>query len=234
MKKIIASLLIAGLAFVMVACSGDDEESKEQIETEVTPEATQIEITEEEQVDDDKVVAKVNGKEIKGNMYNFVYAQIKVGIHQLGYDAGDENSLKDLAVSILVNQELLKQDAEERNITVSESEIDSEYENFKANVDNQLAALVNQPNLTEESYKDQLHFELIHEKYIDSEIQNVEVSDQEVEEAYDSLKEQNDNLPELEEIKGQLKSELVMQKEQDILQTKVEELEEKSEIETLI
>ena len=234
MKKNIVSLLIVGLAFLMVACSGDNEESEEQIETEVTPETTQIEMTEDEQVDVETVVAKVNGKEIKGDMFNFVYAQIKVGVHQLGYDAGDQNSLKEMAVSILINQELLKQDAEKRNITVSDSEIDSEYETFKSNVDNQLAALVNQPELPEESYKDQLHFELIHEKYLDSEIEDVDVADKEVEETYDSLKEQNENMPALEDIKEQLKNELVMQKEQELVQSKVEQLEAEADIETLI
>lgn len=221
-------LFVLGLG----ACSSDESEPEQ--ETEQTTEEVVIELTEDEQVDVEQVVAKVNGQEIQGDIYNFIYAQIKVGLHQLGYESDDINELKDLAISILINQELLKQDAENLNITVSESEIEEELEMFKANVDMQFSMLANQPQLSEEAYKDQLRFELVHEKYLSSEIEGVEVTEAEIEEAYEGLKDQLEQIPDLEDIKEQLEYELILQKEQDLLQTKVEVLEKQADIETFI
>lgn len=228
MKKFWLNLSIL-IVLILGACGNDQTKQEEDASKD-----TGIELTEAEQVDSDQVVATVNGREIYGDIYNFVYAQIKVGLHQLGYESEDLNEVKDLTLSILINQELLKQDAEHRQISVSESEIEAELEMFKANMDMQFSMLENQPKLSEEAYKDQLRFELIHEKYLESEIEEVDVTDADIEAAYEDLKAQMEDIPDLADIKEQLKQELMLQKEQEMLQKLVEELENEAHIETFI
>src|SRR5699024_12261410 len=106
MKKYIVGCLLVVLAMVLVAC-GDKKDEEEETKGEENPLAPSVDISDEEKVDDDKVVAIVNGSEVKGGVYNLVYAQLKLQSAQLG-DTKDNEEMKDVTMESVIDRELCK------------------------------------------------------------------------------------------------------------------------------
>lgn len=241
MKKFIILALALSLTIVLAACGGGDSSSEgsEGSNSENTEEQAQqsaqepIEFTDEEKVAEDKSVADVNGTEIKGSKYNALYPQVKMSLQQGGQASGEQDQVKELTVNMLVEQELIKQAAENQGIEVTGEEVQSEYEAMEEQAGEQLASVLDQFHLTEEAFKNQLNNDLLTTKYIESEF-DIEVTDEEVEEYYNQLAEQNDQVGELAEVEDQIREQLTLSKTQEHLQTEVKELREQAEVETLI
>jgi len=87
--------------------------------------------------------------------------------------------------------------------------------------------------MNEKDFEHQLLEDLTTEKYMNHEF-DVEVTDKEVEEYYKQLKEKNKEIPELEEVKDNIKSFLHTEKQRKQLKSRLTELKEKTEIEELI
>src|SRR5699024_5375912 len=85
-----------------------------------------------------------------------------------------------------------------------------------------------------ETFKDQLSFSLVLDKYLDEQIKIDEVSDEDAKEMYDNLKEQNEEIADYEELEGDIKKSLENQQTQEKLQANLEELKESADIEQLI
>ncbi|WLR61224.1 hypothetical protein [Guptibacillus hwajinpoensis] len=82
-------LLITGLLIVVLAACGGNEESSNDKKEEDTNTEEQAKSGEQEQpevdkVDADKVVATVNGEEIKGEDFNALYSQSQMQYVQMG------------------------------------------------------------------------------------------------------------------------------------------------------
>ncbi|MGP4107575.1 SurA N-terminal domain-containing protein [Virgibacillus sp. L01] len=256
MKKFIMILMALSLATILAACGGDDSaDSKDSKDKEGNKKQTEeqagqagkasskpVEITDEEKVKKDKVVTKINGEEITGETYNATYAQTKVMMQQYGQDVSDKKKLKEQTLNAIVQQELLKQDAEKNGIEVSDKEVQSQFEKAKSSNKKQFESVLKQYHLTEETYKDQLDFELTVQKYKKQELKDTKVTDKEVQDYYDKLKEQQKNaskkqkkqLPKLKDLESQIKKQLKQQKEQQKLQAKVQELQKQAEIKHMI
>lgn len=246
MKKMIMLVLALSLT-ILAACNDDsasegksennDKESEETAgaETETAqPQNEKVEITDEEKVSNDEVVTQINGEEIKGEEYNASYAQTKMLMSQYGQDVSDSKTVKDQTLNVIVEQELLKQDAKEQGIEVTDNEVQKEFETIKEENADQFAAVLEQFQLTEASYKEQLAFEITLQKYTEQEMKAGEVTNEEVEAYYEQLKEQSEEVPKLEEVKEEIKAQLSQQKQTQQLQAKVEQLKENAEIEHMI
>ncbi|PAV30583.1 hypothetical protein CIL05_05635 [Virgibacillus profundi] len=247
MKKFIMLALALSLAIVLAACADDSAEENEGSEeteentseqeqepsSEQAQEPEPVEITDEEKVDEEAAVVSVNGDEIKGNKYNPIYSQLKMTMQQSGQDTSNLDQLKEQTINVLIEQQLIKQAAEDKGLEVTEEEVQSEFTTLKEENGEQLSAVLEQFQLTEENFKNQLADDLITQKFIDSEL-DTEVTDEEIKETYDQLKEQNEEIGELETVEPQLKQSLKNQKVQEQLQVKVKELRENAEVETLI
>ncbi|WP_196493844.1 SurA N-terminal domain-containing protein [Ornithinibacillus caprae] len=238
MKKLLLLIVAVGLAAVLVAC-GDDEGNEENAEAPEAPEssdgeqaAQEFEVTEDEKVAEDEVVVTVNGKEVTGVKYNPVYAQTKMTMANYGMDMNDRELVKEQTINELVAQELLKQEAEQKGIDVTEDEVQGEIDAIE---EEELEAYLEQMQLTEDQLKEQLTLNLTVNKYMEQELTVEEVSDEELKETYDQLKEQNgEGIGEFEELKDTLRQQLMQQKQTELLQAKLEELQEQAEVETLI
>lgn len=227
MKKYIVGLLVVLLAGVLVAC-GDDK--KEEGEGKSTEQA--VEITEDEKVDNEKVVATVNGEDIVGKTYNLVYSQLK--LHAGAFDQDmDIDEIKKATMESLIDRQLLFQQAKEEGIEITDEVVNSEFETIKTESSEALDTLLEQYQITEDGFKDQLKFELTLNEYLAKTIE-VSVTDEELEERYEKAKEGNDSIPEFDEIKDQLKKQLLQQKTDEELQAKIDKAKEKSEIEEKI
>ncbi|ASK61424.1 hypothetical protein CFK37_04160 [Virgibacillus phasianinus] len=243
MKKVIMLVLVLGIATILAACgddsasdnskSNDDKKSEETAQ----PATKDVKITDKEKVDSDKVVSKINGEEITGKEYNASYAQTKTLMNQYGQDVSDLENVKKQALNVIVEQELLKQEAKEQGIEVTDKEVQKQFKTIKEKNADQFKAVLDQYHLTEATYKDQLAFELTLQKYMKQEIKAEEITDKEVKEYYSKLKEQSKDaktIPKLEEVKDQIKGQLKQQKQQQQLQAKVEKLKEDAKIKHMI
>ena len=236
MKKLLMVLLTLTVAVTLAACGNDDTDTEEskQSEDNTSEQAQQeLEITEEEKLADDSSVAIVNGEEINGIDYNPIYSQVKSTMYQYGQDVSDLDMIKNQTVDILIDQTLIKQDAETQGIEVTEEEAQEELDTIKeSSNEEEFTSLLEQYNMTEKEFKNQLMDDLVTIKYVEE--FDAKVSDEEVQEYYDQLKEQNKEIGELEEVEGQIKEILVNEKQSEQLRGKVEELKEGAEIETVI
>lgn len=240
MKKLLLLALALCLAVALAACGNDDsadkdKDKKKDEEKADTAEQAQepVKITDKEKVDEKEPVVSVNGDEISGDKYNSTYTQIKMSMHQYGQDVSDLDKLKDQTLNILVEQQLIKQDAAEKGLNVTDDEIQSEFDSIKEENGEQLTAVLDQFKLSEDDFKNQLADDIITNKYMEKEL-DVKVTDKEVEEYYNQLKEQSEDIGKLDEMKDQIKEQLESQKGQEQLQTKVKELKEKAEVKNLI
>ena len=155
-------------------------------------------------------------------------------MYQYGQDVSNLDMIKDQTVSILVEQTLIKQDAENEGIKVTDEEVQEELVSIKeTSGEDQFTTLLEQLQLSEDEFKEQLTGELVTRKYMDSEFE-VEVTDKEVQEYYDQLKEQNGEIGKLEEVEGQIKDVLTNEKQSEQLRTRIDELKENAEVENVL
>ncbi|GAA0419758.1 MAG: SurA N-terminal domain-containing protein [Bacillota bacterium] len=241
MKKIIMLGLALTLAIVLAACGDDnaegdkkkDEQTQEEGNTSKEGQEQQVKVTDKEKVEEGTAVASVNGDEIKGERYNPIYTQLKTQMAQYGQDVSDLDKLKEQTINVLVEQHLIRQDAASKGIKVSDKEVQSEFDSLKEENGDQLTAVLEQFNLTEDQFKRQLEDDLITTKYIDSQLE-IKVTDKEVEEYYNQLKEQNEEIGKLKDLKDQIKNQIKQQKTNEQLQKKVDKLKKDAKVETLI
>lgn len=239
MKKQMMLIVAILLALLLAACGNDDAEEANNNEDanviEGQPEApAELEITDDEKADEESAVVSVNGTEILGDKYNNIYQQLKSMLHMNGQDTTDLDMLKSETVAILIEQELIRQDATELGIEVGEDEVQAEIDSLtEQHGEEALTTMLEQNNLSEEDFKAQLGDDLVTLKYIDTEFE-VEVTDEEVQEVFDTLKEQNEELGELEEYEEVIKQNLSQEKQREMLDARVNELKESADVETLI
>ncbi|HEX6593183.1 MAG TPA: SurA N-terminal domain-containing protein [Bacillota bacterium] len=231
MRKFSAFILTLMIAIALTACGGDDEAEKKE-ESEAVSQG--VDISDEEKVDEDEVVAEINGTEVKGARYNAIYPQTKMQMHQTGEDAEDLDAVKENTLEELIAQELLIQEADEQGVHVSKDQAKEEMETAKSEDEEQFNAYLKQFQLTEDMLTDQIWLGMLVEKYMDEEISIDEVTNDEVKKTYEQLQEESEQLPDFEELKDDLKEQLEVQKKTEKLQEKLDELKKDATIEKKI
>ncbi|AIF45152.1 SurA N-terminal domain-containing protein [Virgibacillus sp. SK37] len=240
MKKIIMVLVALTFTIVLAACGDKEENAKEdkgqeanKTEEQAQPQEQNVEVTEKEKVDEGKPVVSINGEEIKGETYNPLYMQIKMQMAQFGQDVSDVTAVKDQTLNMIVEQKLIRDDAKDKGMEVTDKEVQKEFDTIKEQNGDQLKKVLKQFKMSEEDFKNQLANDLVTQKYIDSEI-DVKVTDKEIEEYYNKIKEQNKEIGKLEEVKEPIKSQLKKDKTSKKLQEKVKKLKEDAKVEKMI
>ena len=219
MKKLYMIGLSLALALLLAAC-GDKEEAQ--------TEEPAVEISASERVDEDEIVAVVNGEEVKGNVYNLIYTQLKLYATQIGDDI-ELDEIKEAAVTSVVDRQIVLQEAEKIDMSVSDKEAEEYIEKLREESEEELETLLGQYQITEEEFKEQIKFEITMNDYMNETVE-VEVTDKELEEYYEKAKEGNDSIPSFDEAKTQLKKQLLAQKTQETFQDNIDKVKEKSEI----
>ncbi len=226
MKRYIMGILVVLLAGILVACGSDEKEKSEQSA------APSVEISDAEKVDAEKVVAVINGEDVTGQTYNLVYSQLKLYADQFDEDI-DNEELKQATMDSIIDRQLVIQQAKEEDIEITDEMAEKEFETLKSENEKSLETLLEQYQITEEGFKDQLKFEMTMNEY-QAKVINVSVTDEELKEFYEKAKEESEDIPEFEEIKDTLKKQLLKQKTDDELEAKISQAREKSEIEEKI
>lgn len=253
-KKMLLSLLIGASVLVTAACGNADENTNEE-ETATEEQATEEQAPEEngetaeqpempepdlEGVPD--VVAEVNGEEIMKeefeNAYVGQFQQMAMQAQMSGQEV-DQAQLKEQIAESLVSQRLLVQETENREIEASEEEVNETLtvlaeQNGMASSEEFLAALEEQ-DLSEEEVREQVASQVKVDKLIAEETGEAEVSEEELQEFYDQVKAQQEEMggeeiPPLEDIQSELEAQLLQQKENEAVQALVAELREGAEV----
>jgi hypothetical protein len=253
MKKTVQLLLGLVLATtVLMACGNEateeeteepnqeatgETESTEESEagTEKAPEETaglDLDVTEAETYEADEVVLEVNGEEILGEAYNTAYIDTKRYLLQNNQDASDKDMLKQQTIQTLQSNTLVKQDAASMGITVTEEDVQTALEETKSQFETEEAyqQALDQLAYTEAGFKASLQTQLLQQQYLEEAIDVEEVTDAEVEEYYNLVKEQSDDVPPLEDVRDQIVTQLEQSKVQQAFRQKVTALMEEADI----
>jgi len=158
-------------------------------------------------------IAVVNGEEITQDDLDARVAQA-----QLNGQNGEVDQAQ--LVETMINTELILQDAAAQGITASDEEVENYYQNQvlgEQTTEEQLKQQLSQSNFTIADLKNDIHDQLVIQKYIEANASSADISDQQVQEYYDQLKaqqgEDTENFPELAQVEAQIKQQLQAQQQ---------------------
>ena len=239
-NKRILTIFIGISILLLVSACGDNgnNENSESAEAEDPETPEQVEISKEELVADDEVVATVNEAEILGSKYNPAYRERKE-LENLSTEPDqeiDKEQVKEITLEGLIGQELINQEAKELGIEVKDEDIEEEIEMIESQEGDVLDSLLEQFDWTEEDLENQIRTDLMNNRYIEETI-DVEVTDEEAKEEYERVKaetEDKDTVPEYEEVEDNVKTQMKQQKQNEELLKHIDEFKEDADIEILI
>ena len=239
-NKRILTIFIGLSILLLVSACGDNgnNENSESAEAENPETPEQVEISKEELVADDEVVATVNETEIMGSKYNPAYRERKE-LENLSTEPDqeiDKEQVKEITLEGLIGQELINQEAKELGIEVTDEDIEEEIEMIESQEGDVLDSLLEQFNWTEEDLKNQIRTDLMNTRYTEETI-DIEVTDEEAKEEYERVKaetEDKDTVPEYEEVEDNVKAQMKQQKQNEELLKHIDEFKEDADIEILI
>jgi len=230
-KKIIGVLMLA--AMVSIFAIGCSQES--------APEGN-------ENVEAGEAAAIVNGEEISKEDFDYTVQRISMNYEQQGLSLEGEQGeavlegIREEAIDILVEERILLQEAIKNGHSVTDEEVEEEFESLKGQFSSQedFEEILEMNLLTEERLKKMLKTEMHIERFFKEATENVEVSEAESKEAYDRYFEEiqgteaEEDFPSYEEIKYDLEFEIMQEKQNAEFRTIIETLKADSEINILI
>lgn len=242
MKKIKMMALLLSLLLLLGACS-DSDQAVSTDETAVAADAETVvdaPDTDLELPTADEVVVVVNGEEIKGTVYNSVARQLESSVATQGKKASDPEvaeQVKEQAMTVIVGNKLIIQDAVEKGHEVDKEVLEQRFEDLKNQFkdEKQMNIALEKTGFTLDDMKLQLREQLIYESYLTEEIKGAEVTEEELEEAYQGYVDSTEGeTPEFEEMKPMIRQSLEEQKEEQAVYDRIEELREAADIEMKI
>lgn len=248
-KKFLLSLAAVAAACSLAACGGNGDDEAASDEAPATQEQGEASMPEPELDDIPDVVAVVEGEEISGDdfseNYEAQFPQLSMQAQMTGEEP-DQNQLKEQALEMMINSELLVHEAEEQGFSSSEEEVDELLETMAE--DNGLDsgdALMEElesQGLSEDRIRADLHREVLIREVVDD-LDVEEPSDEELQELYDTQVEQlealneqveedqQQDIPEFKELEPELKQQAVAQEENEAITALLEELRDDAAIE---
>ncbi|MGA9290280.1 MAG: SurA N-terminal domain-containing protein [Anaerobacillus sp.] len=244
MKKYVSLVMLVAV-LLLAACSNGNaknENNKEQSTT--TEEASSAEQAQKEleamKVEEDKVVATVDGEEIKGKDYNSMLVQTQLRYTMSGDDPSDPEvakSIKKEVMDNLIGQELLLQKAKDEGFSASDKEVETELEQIKGQFDGEkeLQKALKSQGMTLDQLESQYADIVVVDKYVDEKIGTPKVTEKEMKIFYeDQFSKDAENPPSYEEMKDRIKDYLVETKTQKKVQEMKDDLKKKAEIKELL
>lgn len=240
-KTWIVLLSLVCTVLVISACNGDDDVN-ENTEDNASEEAN-VELPEPDLEGIPEVVAEINGEEVTKEEFESAYQQQfqqAAMQSQLSGEEIDEDQLKEHTVEGLIGQQLLTQEANNRFPDVSEDDVnqtmDTLVEENGMETKEELIAAFEEQGMEEEELMSLLETQVKIDQLIMEESGDIEPTDEEIEEVYEMLKAQQEEMgseeeiPDFEEIKPDLKEQLKQQKEAEKIEALVQKLREDADI----
>ncbi len=185
-----------------------------------------------------QVAAEVDGVAISMDRVNALHNQLLTSNPNLEQTEENKQLAKQQALTNLINQELIFQAAQSENITVSQEEVDQQFETIKGRFENEQAfnQTLAQNNTDVASLKTNISRELAIEKYVEANVDtgSISVSDQEIEQFYNQLASGQENAPTLEDVRGQIEAQIRQQKINQKINELINNLKQQADIQIYI
>lgn len=176
----------------------------------------------------ENAVASVNGEEITSDEVNV----IQQSLLQQGQEISEEEALEQA-----INQEILSQEVQQKEITVTNEETESMIESQLAMQNMTLEDYKQQIEMRGASYDDEIENtkeQIATQNYLENELKDQEynVTEEEAKEFYETYKQQSsEDVPEYSEIEQQIIISLKQQKQQEAINSLIQELKSNADIE---
>lgn len=251
-KKLVLGLAAAVAALSLAACGGDGEEEGATDDAEQTEQQGEQAMPEPDLEDIPDVVAEIDDEEISGEEfsknYETQFQQLTMQSQMTGEEP-DEEEIKQQALDMMINSELLVMDAEDQGFSADDDDVD-EYistmaeENGMESSD-ELMSQFEEQGLDEDRVREDVHKEVLMDQVIET-IDAEEPSEDDLQEMYDTQVEQleamneqaegeeEQEVPSFEELKPDLEEQAAQQKENEAVEGHLEDLREDADIETHI
>lgn len=159
------------LLLTLGACSDNEETAPEEsTDPETTEEAAADTAPAESSMElpaQDEVVVVVNGDEILGNVYNSVARQLETTLAAQGHEISEETNelVKEQAMSVLVGNKVILQDAEEKSYEADETKVEERLEELKSQFETEEAMdkALAETGFTLDDMEGQLREQLVYE-----------------------------------------------------------------------
>lgn len=232
----------------LAACSGTDEKPATE-ETSAAAEKSPDAAAQGAKPNTDdipEIVAKVNGDTItKADfvpLYETQYQQMQLQAQQSGQPV-DEKQLKKQTAENLVSTKVLTQEADKRNIAVTDKDVEKALsesaKSSQMSTEDFLSAMKKQ-GMDEAKVNSELKSQLKIEQLVDDEYGEFKASDEEIGQAYEQAKMQQEQMgqqggqpaqvPELEEMRPQLEEQVKSQKANEATQEYAGKLRKKADV----
>lgn len=183
-------------------------------------------------------VATVNGVKITQETYQQSRQQIEASAIQQGADMTDPAVLTEITnqtIQTLINTELLKQEANKRNITVTAEDIQARYDTVVEQVGGQeaLNSRLAELALTDAGLRSDITSELLIQALFAEviDVSTITVTDEEVLEVYNQVNTSQDEKVPFDEVREIIKSNIQLSKEQNQVTDFIESLRTTANIE---
>ncbi|MBP6924411.1 MAG: SurA N-terminal domain-containing protein [Candidatus Pacebacteria bacterium] len=188
-----------------------------------------------------KAIAKVNDGKVTQKQLETSISQISAGAAAQGMDTTDPElatQIQSQAVEMLINTELLMQEAEVRDIEVTSADVDERINTLTEEVGGKEVLLerMKQFGIDDKTLRSDVRNELTIQALLDVVFaeKKTDITDEEVKAFYDAAGGEGAGLPALEEVAEQIKEQIKSTKEQEQVTALIEELRGKATIEILI
>ena len=245
-------LAIAISVSLITGCGGEETADKEENmseeasenEEETTDQQPEMPDPDLESIPD--VVAEVNGSEITKDQFEPIYVSTLNNYAMQGmYDEEqDENGemakqIQQQIVDQMIGQELLIQEASQRELQASDEELNEKLASLKEQFesDEQYEEALESSNVSEEDLIEDIQTQIKVEKLVAEETGEIEIPEEDIKESYDQMTEmqgEGENIPEFpsyEEMKPQLENRLRAQKENEEIEKIIDDLRKKADVE---
>jgi FKBP-type peptidyl-prolyl cis-trans isomerase (trigger factor) len=187
-----------------------------------------------------EAAARVNGEDITMAELEEYEGQIAVSqgfdIASLGED--DRAALQEQALDTLISRLLVKQAAAEAGITAADADVDGQLESIKSQFESNAAyqEALSQEGLTESSLRSRIAADIVIQSYIEQtlDLDSIMATEEEIEAEYDLAASQNEGFPELSEVRDQIESSIIQEKQQQMITQHIQGLYSEAEVEVLI
>lgn len=188
--------------------------------------------------------ATVNGAKITKAEYEKNLLQLQTAATAQGADVTDEaiqGEIKKQAIDVLVNTELLRQEARKDGSDVTSEQVEARYQEILTSLGGaeQLQAKMTELGITEDSLRKDIEGEILIQGHLSKAVDTskIAISEAELKAAYEQITATagaGATIPPLADIKTQLEAQLKTNKEQELVNAYITKIREGAEIEVLI
>lgn len=251
-KKFLLSIAAVAAAFSLAACGADGDDEQATEDAPQSQEQGDQAMPEPELDNIPDVVAVVDEEEISGDAfaenYEAQFQQLTMQAAMAGQEP-DQDQLKEQALEMMINSELLVDEAEEQGFSASDEDVDEYLADMaEANQVESSDALMEEleaQGLSEERIREDLHSQVMIDQVVDT-LDVEEPSEEELQEMYDAQVEQLEAMneqveedqaqeaPSFEELEPELEQQVTQQNENEAIATLLDDLRDDAEIEILL